>query len=672
MDVGRFFPSLARSARWREEFKTRGKTWDPATGTTLTHTYKTTSLALALVSGISIFAGAAAPAHAVTLLDLIRGGPGANGGRKVDNGLPGVNGNIGMPSERSLADPEPAPKVAGPKYYTYKADAERAVKTSAFAASTATDGTQLIAQVKLTAPADVATALEGFYGKTAEPVWISGGDVSDKAKAVLALFERAGEFGLDPADYRLAAPVLTTASVAAPANPAAPINVSVTSAPAASAADSHDRALMQFELALSEKVLIFAQDMVRGRIDANRISGYHDFKRKDVKLALILPFAKDSTDAASYLQGLEPKSSNFQQLKAELAKLRAEAVNDGPQISLPDSILLKPGKSSPDMAGIIAAIQHVGSESLKTRHAATFAAYQQTPDYAPELVEVVKDFQQEVGLKPDGVIGAATIRRMVGHTSKDKVEKVVVAMEQARWLPDDLGQRYVLINQPAYTAYYHDKGAEQFSMRVVVGSKSNQTYFFQDELETVEFNPYWGVPQSIIINEMLPKLRQDPSYLDRMGYEVAVGGKAVPSSAVNWYASTQNVSVRQPPSSDNALGDLKILFPNDHAIYMHDTPSKSFFQRDMRALSHGCVRLAEPRKMAAAVLGTTIQDVDQRIAAGKNVPVKINAKIPVYVSYFTAWPNKAGVVEYFDDVYSRDSATAKAFEITTKARAVQS
>ena len=127
-----------------------------------------------------------------------------------------------------------------------------------------------------------------------------------------------------------------------------------------------------------------------------------------------------------------------------------------------------------------------------------------------------------------------------------------------------------------------------------------------------------------------------------------------------------------PPSSDNALGDLKILFPNAHAIYMHDTPSKSFFQRDMRALSHGCVRLAEPRKMAAAVLGTTQQDVDQRIAGGQNVAAKVPTKIPVYVAYFTAWPNKDNKVEYFSDVYGRDVATIKALEATSRARASHS
>ncbi|SMF68202.1 Murein L,D-transpeptidase YcbB/YkuD [Xaviernesmea oryzae] len=648
------------------------------TGTTLQHKHKKTSIALAFVSGVSIFTGAAAPAHAITLMDLLRGGPGADRARQADNRLPGVDtGRRGMPSERALADPEPLPKVSGPRYYTYKPDAERLVKTAGFAAAAATDGARFLAAAKISAPAEIAAALEAFYGKTVAPLWISEGDVNEKGKGVLALFERAGEYGLDPADYLLPVPSLTTASVALPADTAAEVDADAqvdlaATTVSASPADSHDRELMQFELALSEKVLTFAQDMLRGRIDPNRVSGYHDFKRKDVKLSLVLPFAKNGADAAAYLEGLAPQSAHFQALKAELAKLRAEAEGDGLGISLPGDLLLKPGRSSPDMANVIAAIERAGSEELKTKHAATLAAYQQTPEYTPELVEVVKSFQAEAGLKPDGVIGAATVRKMVGHTSQDKIAKLVVAMEQARWLPDDLGGRYVFINQPAFMVYYHDHGAEQFSMRVVVGSKSNQTYFFQDEIETVEFNPYWGVPQSIIINEMLPHLRRDPSYLDRLGYEVSVNGRAVSSSSVNWYGSTQNIAVRQPPSSDNALGDLKILFPNSHAIYMHDTPSKSFFQRDMRALSHGCVRLAEPRKMAAAVLGTTVEDVNARIAAGKNVAARVTAKIPVYVSYFTAWPNKDGKVEYFDDIYGRDAAMMKAFDATTKVRAAHS
>jgi len=457
------------------------------------------------------------------------------------------------------------------------------------------------------------------------------------------------------------APELMTASVQ-------PVSATASDA-TPTGADAQERALMQFELALSAKALTFAQDMVRGRIDPNRISGYHDFKRKDVKLSFVLPFVRSDDNASAYLEGLAPQGAHFTALKAELAKLRAEQGEERQRISLPEDLLLKPGKSSPEVANLVAAIRKNGSEALRETHSVTFATYQQGTDYTPELVELVRAFQEEAGLKSDGVVGPATVRAIVGDSLEGKIDKLVVAMEQARWLPADLGARYVFINQPAYRASYHDKGAEQFSMRVVVGSKANQTYFFQDQIETVEFNPYWGVPQSIIINEMLPHLRQDPSYLDRMGYQVEVNGRPVSSSSVNWYGSTQSIAVRQPPSSDNALGELKILFPNEHAIYMHDTPSKSFFQRDNRALSHGCVRLAEPRKMAAAVLGITEQEVGARIAQGKNAGEKVSAKIPVYVAYFTAWPNKDGVVEYFGDVYDRDAATLKALAATSQARA---
>lgn len=634
------------------------------TGIILQMTVKRASIALAFVSTLSTLAAGVAPAHAITLMDLIRGGPGKRE-PVASNGLPGVSTSQRRAEPRDV-DPQPLPKVAGPKYNVYKPDAARAVKTAGFAAAGTTGPERFLSDAQVSAPADIAAVLEAFYGKNAAPLWISGGELSDKARGVMALLERANDYGLDPADYRVSAPELMTASVQ-PVSATGPLSTTSNDA-VPSGADTHDRALMQFELALSAKTLMFAQDMVRGRIDPNRISGYHDFKRKDVKLSFVLPFAKSDDNAAGYLEGLAPQGAHFLALKAELAKLRAEQGEERQRIALPENLLLKPGQSSDELANVVATIRKHGSDALRESHSATFASYQQGTDYTPEIVELVRAFQDEAGLKSDGVIGPATVRAMVGDSLDVKLDKLVVAMEQARWLPADLGDRHVFINQPAYTASYHEEGTEQFSMRVVVGSKANQTYFFQDEIQTVEFNPYWGVPQSIIVNEMLPHLRADPSYLDRMGYQVEVNGRPVSSSNVNWYGSTQSIAVRQPPSSDNALGELKILFPNEHAIYMHDTPSKSFFQRDNRALSHGCVRLAEPRKMAAAVLGITEQEVGSRIAQGKNSGETVTAKIPVYVAYFTAWPNKDGGVEYFDDVYDRDAATLKALEATSKAR----
>jgi murein L,D-transpeptidase YcbB/YkuD len=504
---------------------------------------------------------------------------------------------------------------------------------------------------KVRAPVDVAKALETYYGDTKnEMVWLTGTEVNDRAKAAMAFLASAASVGLDPADYAVTVPAVD------PANPD-PV--------------MRDRALTQFELELSSKVLAYVQDTIRGRVDPNKLSGYHDFARKAVNLDPVLKLARMSPDVGAYLSSRTPNGPQFVALKDELAKLKGEGNGEQP-IRIELSGVLHPGETSSEIPNIVKAIDKHGSAALKSENAATLAAYAGGVDYSPEIVTLVEAFQKEHGLKPDGIVGQATVRTMTGGDSNSsKIEKVVVAMEQARWLPADLGPRYVFINQPAFMVYYHNDNKEQLSMRVVVGQPSHQTFFFQDQIQTVEFNPFWGVPQSIIINEMLPKLRSDPNYLDRMGYEVAVNGRAVPSSSVDWYGSTANVSVRQPPSGDNALGELKILFPNAHAIYMHDTPSKSFFKRDMRALSHGCVRLADPRAMAAAVLNTTVDKIGQEIATGKNHAVQVPQKFPVYIAYFTAWPDKNGVVQYFNDVYDRDTYVQKAFDATTKARGAQ-
>ncbi len=566
---------------------------------------------LAAVSAISLPAGNAA---ATTLMDLLRGGPSAN---KTQGAGKPLFGGTQSEIEGAISDPDPLPKITGPRYYTYKTDALRAIQTAKFGATgtaspaeVSADPRAAAAGVKVLATDEIAKAVEDYYGAGRPLVWVQAGGILPKAEAAIAALAAAGDVGLDPADYAVSPPDLS-----AIADPAA-----------------RDLALMQFELTLSAKVLTYVQDTERGRVDPNKLSGYHDFKRKTVNLKPVLNMLRLSPDVAAYLRTRDPENAQFLTMKAELARLRAETVGGEAPITIAPGTVLKPGKDDPELANVIKAIGRKASDALKVEHSVTLANYTGTPQYTPELVALVEGFQKENGLKPDGVVGQATIRKLVGETNAEKINKLIVAMEQRRWLPDDLGSRFVFINQPAFQAYYFNDSKQQIAMRVVVGSKSNQTYFFQDQIETVEFNPYWGVPQSIIVNEMLPKLRADPSYLDRLGYEVSHGGRKVASSQVNWNTNP-NVDVRQPPGGDNALGELKILFPNSHAIYMHDTPSKSFFQRDMRALSHGCVRLAEPRVMAAAVMGTTVAEIGKQIASGQNravpVPQKIRSMFPI-------------------------------------------
>jgi murein L,D-transpeptidase YcbB/YkuD len=248
------------------------------------------------------------------------------------------------------------------------------------------------------------------------------------------------------------------------------------------------------------------------------------------------------------------------------------------------------------------------------------------------------------------------------------INKVVVAMEELRWLPRRFPDRYVFINQPAYMAYYHENGQLALSMKAVIGQQDHQTNFFNATIKTVEFNPDWGVPQSIIKNEMLPKLRRDPSYLDREGYKVSVKGEMMSSARVDWSQPLENISVVQPPGPENALGRLKILFPNPHAIYMHDTPARGKFASQDRMFSHGCIRLQNPQARAAAVLKTSVDFVDGQIADGAKKDMPVPEEVPVYVAYFTAWPTDDGTVHYYDDIYGRDAETLNAIAVLTASR----
>jgi len=503
----------------------------------------------------------------------------------------------------------------------------------------------------------ISKAMIGHYSEPSGFLWVSEGAVNDKAKAAIAAMARAAAFGLNPKDYAVVLPALDVAAASDGEADVDPV-------------ERAEKELVRFEMDLTAKVLLYALDARRGRVDPNRISGYHDLPRKSVDLDAIMAEVAASGDVAAYLESTHPDNDQFKALVAARADLAG--ADEAERIEIADGTLIKPGQSNPELGNVIAGIRSRASAALKEKHAETLAAYQGDDAYTPELEALVRDYQREAKLTVDGIIGPGTIRSFVGDSNAAKIRKLDLAMERLRWLPETLGPRYVFINQPAFVASYFRPNREPLSMRVVVGSRSNQTSFFMDRIETVEFNPYWGVPLSIIVNEMMPKLNRDPSYLDRAGYEVTTAsGKRVSSGSVDWHAvatRSSSINVRQVPGRSNALGELKILFPNKHAIYMHDTPQKALFNRDSRAFSHGCVRLQHPRLMAAAILDTSTDYIASRIAKGQNESEAVKQNIPIYVAYFTAWPDETGKVGFFHDVYERDRYLAKAIESTEAAR----
>ncbi|MEM5472419.1 L,D-transpeptidase family protein [Hoeflea sp. AS60] len=614
---------------------------------------------VALIAIAVSFSGVVAttpPVHAQGLLDALFKSPAQRKREKVAREQ--ARQEVQAPVAKPVA------RISGPSYRTYKPDTLVSVDFGKIADPVVTggiddmglaplgidpfaEGRPALADLSVKALPDAANAVVDYYSAHPDYIWVAGTAVTDRARAVIDVLNAAAAVGLDADDYKVDVPA---------------------DAFDVTQGTERQKELMAFEMKLSVAVADYMLDATRGRVDPKRISGYHDFKRKSPDLAKQLEALAKAEDPAEALLAQNPQGAHFEALKAELTRL--QALDDVERIEIAEDVLLKPGQSNPELANVMAAIAMKGSDALKVDHALVLASYAGKPEYDNEIADLVKGFQKEAGLKPDGVVGPATRRALVGITNSDKIEKVRLAMERSRWLPGVLAAKRVFINQPAFTATYIEGGKSELSMRVVVGSRSNQTYFFDDQIELVEFNPYWGVPQSIIINEMLPKLRADPSYLDRLGYEVTANGRAVSSSAVNWnqVGKGSGIGVRQPPSDGNALGELKILFPNSHAIYMHDTPSKSFFQRDARALSHGCVRLQDPRGMAAKVLGTSVAEIGSHIASGQNKQVNLTTTIPVHVAYFTAWPDDNGTVEYFADVYNRDAYLRKAIDATEAAR----
>jgi murein L,D-transpeptidase YcbB/YkuD len=265
--------------------------------------------------------------------------------------------------------------------------------------------------------------------------------------------------------------------------------------------------------------------------------------------------------------------------------------------------------------------------------------------FSQDLEDAVKSFQQTRGLKEDGIIGRALINEL-NIPVRDIIEKIVLNMERSRWVPVRLEGDYLVVNIPAFKLYVYRNDSLLWDMNIVAGKIIHETVVFNGDLKYIVFSPYWNVPQSIFQNEVLPGMKQDSNYLAKHNME-KVGRN----------------SVRQKPGPNNSLGQVKFLFPNSYNIYLHDTPSKSLFNKTSRAFSHGCIRLGEPKKLATYLLrddpGWNEQKIDLAMNSGIEKYVTLKKSVPVFIAYFTAWVGREGKLNLRPDIYNRDNRLAE-------------
>ncbi len=503
-------------------------------------------------------------------------------------------------------------------------------------------------------------AILKFYAERGyRPVWTTPYGIRARAFPVLERLANSADEAMDPAMYRI--PVVWA------------VNGDL------KAIEGNLPRMARFDVELTAAALRYARHASGGIVNPNALSAYHDLKPPKVAPADALQQLAASGSPEEWLGGLLPRHRAYGILREALKKLRGGPVEE-PLAPVASGPLIRPGDyderiplirrymirlgfmSRKDPAGRkVASAGDVAPEGLQP--VSTDAVPESDPAvYDPVLEKAVRDFQRKSGLKPDGLIGRGTLHALNARRGNGKAErarKIALNMERLRWMPRDFGRMHFLANQPAYELYLVRDGRTVWKTRIIIGKPTNQTAFFSDEMELVVFNPYWGVPQSIITKEMLPKLLQDPSWLDRQGYELTdTRGRRLSSSAVDWgsYVGSRRVpfNVRQPPGRKNALGHIKFLFPNSHSIYMHDTPARSLFKRKRRAFSHGCVRVQDPLTMAELVTGLDRNTIESKIDSGRNEQLRLKRKIPVHLAYFTAWPDDSGRIHFYPDVYGRD------------------
>jgi murein L,D-transpeptidase YcbB/YkuD len=477
---------------------------------------------------------------------------------------------------------------------------------------------------------DRASVAQFYKSRGYKPAWVADGRLTDAARALAQRLMLADTDGLIRTDFPT--PPLYLGEVAA--------------------ADAG--ALADADLLLSESIATYVHEAQSGKVVPKSISADIEYQPVAPDALGALNYLLSAKDPVAAMVAYNPPQEGYLRLRAALAEARAAAlVRVHTEIAAGPT--LKPG-----MTDI-----RVGQLRKRLEIAAQPGTDPNTFDET--LVEAVKAFQKSNDLKPDAMVGGNTLKKL-NDAVADPTSVIISNMERWRWMPRDLGRFYVNVNIPQFEVILRRDGEIIHTTRVVVGKPANKTPIFGDEIEHVIVNPYWNVPSSITTKEMWPEIVSDPGSLTRQNYEVfaRVDGRfrEVDPLMVDWYSiNPKQVQIRQRPGAGNALGTIKFMFPNSHDVYLHDTPSKSLFQRDYRAFSHGCVRVMNPMEFADALL-TEEPDLSvakiKKMIGGRETLLEMKRHVPVYLTYFNAWVDEDGKLQLRADVYGHDAKVRKA------------
>lgn len=325
----------------------------------------------------------------------------------------------------------------------------------------------------------------------------------------------------------------------------------------------------------------------------------------------------------------------YRLLKDQLQSYYAVAKNGGWPTITTTAKSLKRGSSAPAVSQIKKRLQLTGQ----------LAGNDTSHLFTDSLAIAVKLFQQSMGYATNGVVNALLIKDM-NVPVEERLSQILVNMDRMRWMPQEPGGQLIVVNIPEFVLHVYENKVKAFDMNVVVGKEGHNTVSFSGNLSTIVFSPYWNVPSSIVQDEILPKMDSDPDYLASQNMEITGNEGGLPV-------------IRQKPGEKNSLGKVKFLFPNSFNIYFHDTPAKSLFSQDKRAYSHGCIRLQEPEKMAEYLLKDNTEWTPDKIYTAMNQDkeqyVKLKKPVPVLISYYTAWVDENGLLNFRDDIYHHDA-----------------